>query len=712
MLGKKIEEVFCMSEVEIHRNLLRERFPAGLSTVVTYNPDNPMSFLGRLYKAILKTGLKEEEAPIYVKGAVDPIPVTHTLRYLTRMVGIFKVHDHDFGVGETTIVHLADVERVGNNLSISYTKDAGAFGYEPKPLVEGAIKGIITTAFNGVQYVSLYGVQNRDRLSHVFFVSLDERGSNKRFKVPHHRLAFVDTTKSLPNDVRWSVLDPTNLGYLLDFVELAPLDFIGKALTMYYTAYLEHVWTKAPTEEDITRRVSHVADSWRYHLLRYLMGGGTSNLLKDHAGLIAPFYVRLFSDEYNIRLMEAYENQSEADYAKAFMTKRNIPKKVQDAMDATRFKEGDRFEFVEFDEQFDLEKLTNLEDQWLATALALQKPSKKATLRFRKIGQHRANGIYFPSVSCLAISVKSPTSMVHEYGHHIDYTWVEGFPRSLGTEFAEILEGYQNDPRLSLAFSGAKLLYYKTPTEVFARGYEVYYATHYNRFSFSKEEAYLKECPEYAWFFDNLDKVDAYYRFYFDSSVSEDAQTALYRELKGVETSGESKEIGGEKPQTVGNSKYSDYLGVLNTFKQTGVISPSCKHTNWFECVDYDYYQLDAIEQGSVKVVPIVFVASETLDLLCAWVEVASQVEFETLSERLEHASNGIRSKVVTDVLQTWSDAKIHRRYQTTLLGGVSATHMEYCMWEKLGIAVAKSTKAVATAFELRFSNAYLKENP
>lgn len=71
----------------------------------------------------------------------------------------------------------------------------------------------------------------------------------------------------------------------------------------------------------------------------------------------------------------------------------------------------------------------------------------------------------------IAVDVRDTTSFIHEFGHYLDFTYQGGEEEcSLQDDFADILASYQD----TLPKDISKCAYFKTPTEVFARGFELW----------------------------------------------------------------------------------------------------------------------------------------------------------------------------------------------------------------------------------------------
>lgn len=167
-----------------------------------------------------------------------------------------------------------------------------------------------------------------------------------------------------------------------------------------------------------------------------------------------------------------------SSYAKSYETKKNIPKKTLLAMETSVL--NSYFGYVEFDEMCDLKKAEELSKECVALLDSFfsfaGKDTQNNSIRFRRLGNHKAGGLYYPGMQCLCVDVGSPSSFVHELGHLIDYT--EQY--SLKKDFNEILRRYcyyidRLTPEETKFFTkkyGKD--YYTNPTEVFARSFELY----------------------------------------------------------------------------------------------------------------------------------------------------------------------------------------------------------------------------------------------
>jgi len=204
----------------------------------------------------------------------------------------------------------------------------------------------------------------------------------------------------------------------------------------------------------------------------------------------------VFSDLYEMKrlcmmrvnylngLHEAIELQKEllkTEHAKSFQTKKNIPEKVLTAMKESGFNKY--FGYVEFDELCDTKLCQDIckEFEYLYKTMFPRLRLDNHSLRFRRLGNRKAEGIYFFFKKCMCVDINYPSAFIHELGHLIDYEYKM---LSLNAEFFELLQitteafecQYVNGTIGYQRLWNKKKSYYLKPTEVFARSFEVYMA--------------------------------------------------------------------------------------------------------------------------------------------------------------------------------------------------------------------------------------------
>lgn len=131
-----------------------------------------------------------------------------------------------------------------------------------------------------------------------------------------------------------------------------------------------------------------------------------------------------------------------------------------------------RFAHVEIDDSVDLGQFTRLDRE--AAELAdkgwLPAIGSDNSIRFRLCGRHRAIGVYSPSLKAIAIDPRAPRSGAHEMAHAYDF---EHGQLSAKPGFRPILDR-QRAALSGMDLTDSRLTYWSTPTEVFARAYELH----------------------------------------------------------------------------------------------------------------------------------------------------------------------------------------------------------------------------------------------
>lgn len=197
---------------------------------------------------------------------------------------------------------------------------------------------------------------------------------------------------------------------------------------------------------------------------------------------IATLFVSILEEKFRNVQTKKYLEELTRDCAKSYQTKKNIPKKMLQYMKESGF--NDYFGFVEYDESVDLEKAKEIEHEFRAfkeTYLPLVS-STDNSIRFRLLGKHKASGLYYPFIGCLCVDVRNPSSLIHEYGHLLDYKYGS---LSRSYSFKKLRDMYERHLN-NIVESGAKgsaqlqsktkysMDYYLIPTEIFARCFELY----------------------------------------------------------------------------------------------------------------------------------------------------------------------------------------------------------------------------------------------
>lgn len=182
-------------------------------------------------------------------------------------------------------------------------------------------------------------------------------------------------------------------------------------------------------------------------------------------------------------LIKKYQKELSNEYARAFETKKNIPNKTKSVMRNNRFL--DNFSFVELDELTDIDKFYLIENEFMLIKEASNIDkyiNKNAEIRFRRLGQHKSSGLYYPERKCICVDINSPHSFMHELAHHIDNT-IAARPVSLDADFRILAIMYKKALESTLKEEESKEVcnyykrkksYFHTPTEIFARCLELH----------------------------------------------------------------------------------------------------------------------------------------------------------------------------------------------------------------------------------------------
>lgn len=181
--------------------------------------------------------------------------------------------------------------------------------------------------------------------------------------------------------------------------------------------------------------------------------------------------------------------QQESTYARSFQTKKHINKQTQEVMANNEFLNC--FKYVELDNEVDLNLFRKLEKDFIELKEKVPFPmAEDHSFRIKKLGNHKANGIYYAEpIRATIVDVDHPSTFIHEYGHQIDYTYLEGDQMlSESVNFREVYDLYCEELEEQVAKlpvnspfreqwegkSKANKYYYLLPTEVFARSFELF----------------------------------------------------------------------------------------------------------------------------------------------------------------------------------------------------------------------------------------------
>lgn len=176
----------------------------------------------------------------------------------------------------------------------------------------------------------------------------------------------------------------------------------------------------------------------------------------------------------NFIAQKKYLKEHSGSVATAYEDKKNPDKIRQDMMKNTRLNKY--FRKVEIDNDVDPAEFAQFEKEYEEVMNILPKipKGKEPELRLRRLGKHKAHGIYFPHKNTVSIDVNTGRgSLVHELAHQYDFA-IKG-NASLREDFRSIVKDYSDSLVIPAGEPASRLEYYTTPTEVLARGAEHYY---------------------------------------------------------------------------------------------------------------------------------------------------------------------------------------------------------------------------------------------
>lgn len=289
---------------------------------------------------------------------------------------------------------------------------------------------------------------------------------------------------------------------------------IGDGINLAHVRYMLfrclHEKQKLPLECIIERRINNRTGSDG-------IGLNESYAMRQ---ILGELYLLLYEEYVNYTVREEYERMLNRSVATAYMTKKNIPKIMLREMEQSRFNKY--FGYVEYDEEVDIKAARTVADEFLELNERLFHGSENfnCAIRIRKLGKHRALGVYFPQLNCMCVDIHSPDSFIHEYYHLLD---AQMGLMSQQYEFYHICRKYRElvkdriredkDLETALSKSGKyNLKYYFQPVEIFARCGEMYL----KRIKGVKSSL-LKPTLDELFAYPETDEFNEMIRVYFDS---------------------------------------------------------------------------------------------------------------------------------------------------------------------------------------------------
>lgn len=177
------------------------------------------------------------------------------------------------------------------------------------------------------------------------------------------------------------------------------------------------------------------------------------------------------SEARNFQAQAKYMKSKQGSVATAWQDKKH-PDKVHVEL-AKNTPMARDFAKVEIDNDVDPEQFRDFEAAWEDAKEKLPPipAGREPSLRIRYLGKHKATGVFFPHVNTIAVDVRDSSSFVHEYGHYVDLVTQDN--ASVGRGFREVVDEYSRKVKMPAGME-TKSGYYSTPTEVYARGFEMY----------------------------------------------------------------------------------------------------------------------------------------------------------------------------------------------------------------------------------------------
>lgn len=190
---------------------------------------------------------------------------------------------------------------------------------------------------------------------------------------------------------------------------------------------------------------------------------------------------------------EANREYSKKHTAGVFSDKKRCDAKHRHAAETSMF--GRTFRHVEIDDDIDLDLFARLDDEYRTRRGDGELPAigDWNAFRFRKTGRHKAIGVYSPHEHAIAVDPRAPRSLIHEFAHAYDF---EHGQISCTPRFQPILDMFEAGFDRTNQ-SETRIRYALTPTEVFARGWEIHMLHTGKGGSFVGVEADYKNDPLY-----------------------------------------------------------------------------------------------------------------------------------------------------------------------------------------------------------------------
>lgn len=232
-------------------------------------------------------------------------------------------------------------------------------------------------------------------------------------------------------------------------------------------------------------------------------------------------------------LYDRYLKEHNDIYKKVSKNKNNLTNKTKAIIYNSTFL--DTFSDLEIEENTNAEKFFLIENEFEKAKDILKLDrfiNKDIKLIFNKLGNLKETGIFFKEQGCLYIDIDNPVSFMHEIAHIVDSKMNPYKNASMNSDFRVLAIKYIRElERNSEMLEGEQLseytknrINYHTPTEIFARAFELYLLKIKGlRTNFITNEANMTVENGYPIVTDELsNRIESYFSnmFTFDSNIN------------------------------------------------------------------------------------------------------------------------------------------------------------------------------------------------
>lgn len=172
----------------------------------------------------------------------------------------------------------------------------------------------------------------------------------------------------------------------------------------------------------------------------------------------------------NFIAQKKYIKEHGSGVARAFEDLKNIDQVHKDM--AQNSKLNKYFRKIEIDNDVDPKEFAEFEKDYEEVMDKLPKIPKgqEPELRLRRLGKHKAHGVYFPHSDTVSIDIRNAGSTIHELTHQYDIRVKKN--ASLRKEFRDITAEYTKHLKIPAGEPESRSSYLNTPTEILSRGME------------------------------------------------------------------------------------------------------------------------------------------------------------------------------------------------------------------------------------------------